>query len=244
MEKRGISQEGLKLIACVTMLIDHVGATLVLEYYLQIRSFELYCIYYAMRLIGRIAFPIFCFLLVEGAHYTRNPRKYAVRLAIGALLSEIPFDIAFFGGITMEHSSVMITLLLGFGMIQAMKKLEGFWKIAVILPFFVAAELLGTDYGGHGIAIIALLALTRGVPYEKLLRAMGLAVLLWFGANIRLGWITVPMEEFALLGLPLIFTYQGRKVTGSKALQWGFYLFYPVHIAVLCGIQWLIFGAA
>ena len=243
MEKKGISQEGLKLIACVTMLIDHVGAALVYRACLENFNMSLYHLYDVMRLIGRIAFPIFCFLLVEGAHYTRNPKKYAARLAVGAVLAEIPFDIAFFGGVTLYQSSVMVTLLLGFAMIQAMKKLEGFWKIAVILPFYVAAELLGTDYGGHGILIIAMLALTRGVTYEKPLRLALLPVLLWFGATISYGRISVPMEIFGLVGVPLIFSYQGRKVTASKAVQWGFYLFYPVHIAVLCVIEWLMFGA-
>ena len=243
MEKRGISQEGLKLVACITMLIDHVGATLVYQICLSSYDMAWFHLYNMMRLIGRMAFPIFCFLLVEGAHYTRNPKKYAARLAFGAVLAEIPFDIAFFGGVTLYHSSVMLTLLLGFAMIQAMKKLEGFWKIAVILPFYVAAELLGTDYGGHGILIIAMLALTRGVTYEKPLRLVLLPVLLWFGATISYGRISVPMEVFGLVGVPLMFSYQGRKVTASKAVQWGFYLFYPVHIAVLCVIEWLMFGA-
>lgn len=243
MEKRGISQEGLKLIACVTMLIDHVAATLVWNYYLEIRSFELYCFYNALRLIGRVAFPIFCFLLVEGAHYTRNPKKYAVRLAVGAVLAEIPFDIAFFDGITMAHSSVIVTLLLGFGMIQAMKKVEGFWKFVVILPFYVAAELLGTDYGGLGIEVIAVLALTRGVKYEKLLQLIGLAMILVPGKAWNLGFMYANMEGFAVLAVIPIFCYSGKKLTGNKVVQWGFYLFYPVHIGVLCVLEWLIFGA-
>ena len=135
MEKRGISQEALKLIACVTMLIDHVGATLVWNYYLHNPTLELYCFYNVLRLIGRVAFPIYCFLLAEGAHYTRNPKKYALRLAVGAALAEIPCDIAFFDGMTLAHSSVMVTLLLGCGMIEAMKRVKGFWKIVIILPF-------------------------------------------------------------------------------------------------------------
>ena len=69
MEKRGLSQEGLKLIACVTMLIDHIGATLVLRMLQSVpmrneQYVQLVAIYYALRIVGRIAFPIFCFLLV------------------------------------------------------------------------------------------------------------------------------------------------------------------------------------
>ena len=100
MEKCGLSQESLKLIACITMLLDHIGATLVLRMVQGMpmpndQYRQLVGIYYAFRIIGRIAFPIFCFLLVEGAYRTRNPKKYGLRLFIGMLLSEIPFDLAF-----------------------------------------------------------------------------------------------------------------------------------------------------
>ena len=80
MEKKGLSQEALKSIACITMLLDHIGATMVRGY--------------TLRIIGRIAFPIFCFLMAEGAYHTKNPRKYCLRLMIGMLLSELPFDLA------------------------------------------------------------------------------------------------------------------------------------------------------
>ena len=85
--KKCLSQEWLKIIACVIMLIDHIGAVLLPQYIW-------------LRYIGRIAFPIYCFLLAEGVHYTKNPQKYGLRLAAGALLSEIPFDLALFGGVT------------------------------------------------------------------------------------------------------------------------------------------------
>lgn len=61
--RRSLSQESLKLIACVTMLLDHIGAVFLPGYYT----------YYALRILGRLSFPIYCFLLVEGAHHTRNP---------------------------------------------------------------------------------------------------------------------------------------------------------------------------
>ena len=92
MRKHGLSQEGLKLLACVTMLIDHIGATLVLRMLqtMSVRNEQYYLlvgIYYTMRIIGRVAFPIYCFLLVEGAYHTRNPKKYGMRLFVGMLLS-------------------------------------------------------------------------------------------------------------------------------------------------------------
>lgn len=242
MQKRGISQEGLKLIACVTMLIDHIGATLVLAYCQQGASMAWVNAYYLMRVIGRIAFPIYCFLLVEGAYNTRSPKKYALRLFIGMLLSEIPFDLAFSGRLDMESSSVMVTLLLGFLMIESMKRGKGFWKLAAILPFFLLAEKLRTDYSGNGIMLIAMLALTKGAKREKLLRLVGFVILLWFGAAIQIGPVSIPMELFGLIGVPLMFCYQGKKRTYSKAAQWAFYLFYPVHLTVLALLEVLLFG--
>lgn len=118
MERKGLSQEGLKLIACLTMLIDHIGAVFVPGYYL----------YYSMRIIGRIAFPIYCFLLAEGFHYTRSPGKYALRLTIGMVLSEIPFDLALEGRLTLAYQSVMVTLLLGLLAAWAMEKCGSWWK--------------------------------------------------------------------------------------------------------------------
>lgn len=249
MKKLSVSQETLKLTATMTMLIDHIGATLVYAAYLSAWNGENYGVsnalvpvYQAMRVIGRIAFPIYCFLLVEGFHHTRNVKKYMKRLAIGMLLSEIPFDLAFSGGLDWTGSSVMVTLLLGCSMMLAMERTKGFWKIAAVFPFGIAADLLGSDYGGHGIAIIAMLNLTRGIPREKLWRTACFAVLLWFGAEVTVLGLTFPMELFGLISLILLFRYQGRKVTKNKWVQLAFYLFYPVHLLVLWGISVLLFG--
>lgn len=249
MKKLTVSQEGLKLTATLTMLIDHIGATLVYAAYLAAwnagdytRSNAMAELYQLMRIIGRIAFPIYCFLLVEGFHYTRNIKKYITRLGIGMLLSEIPFDLAFSGFIDWTSSSVMVTLLLGCLMMMAMRKVKGFWKLVVILPFFLLAELLGTDYAGNGIALIAMLALTKGLPREKLWRTAGFVVLLWFGVTIQLGPVEIPMELFGLIGLIPMFLYDGKKLTRSKWVQWAFYLFYPVHLFVLWLLERIIYG--
>ena len=250
MKKQGISQETLKLIASGTMLIDHIGATLVLSAFYAVIAAEDYAaadswvsLYNIMRLIGRIAFPIYCFLLVEGFRHTRDLKKYTGRLAIGVLLAEIPFDLALNGALfDWSSNSVMLTLLLGVLMMAGMDCFNGWWKLLAVPPFYGIAELLQTDYAGHGILLIAMLALTRGIPHEKLWRTLGFAVLLWFGATISFGPIEVPMEIFGLMALVPIFLYDGRKLTRSKAVQWGFYLFYPVHLLVIWAVHTLIFG--
>lgn len=218
-----LPQEGLKLIACLSMLLDHIGATLVPGW--------------GLRIVGRIAFPIYCFLLSEGAHYTKKPQKYALRLFLCALLSELPFDLALFGGWGWQHQSVMVTLLLGFGCLWTMEKCaNGFLRCLVVVPFALAAEWLNTDYGLGGVLFIALFGLTREAPHRLALQALLMAALIWFvmpGARIPILGKRVPIEMFGLLALIPIGLYSGRKVTYSRAVQWAFYLFYPVHLGIL-----------
>ena len=93
---KGLSGSTLKLIAIVSMLIDHVAAAVIVRVlYAGHWTEQLYQIYRVMRSVGRIAFPIFCFFLVEGFEHTRDRKKYALRLFLFALISEIPFDLAF-----------------------------------------------------------------------------------------------------------------------------------------------------
>ena len=130
-----LSGSALKWIALFTMLIDHIGAVLlecgVLQAYSQnlptSLSYETsYFIFQAdliIRQIGRISFPIFCFLLVEGFHHTSNRKKYALRLFFFALLSEIPFDLALQGTfLEFGYQNVLFTLLFGFLTLWAMEK--------------------------------------------------------------------------------------------------------------------------
>lgn len=219
MKEKLFSQEGLKIVACITMLIDHIGAVLVPEI--------------GLRVIGRLAFPIYCFLLVEGVWHTRSVRKYAVRLAIGTLLAEIPFDLLFFGRLTWEHQSIMVTLLLGLTAVFWGRKKQNYW-----VPFaicFFAAEFLNTDYGGWGVALICMFALTAEHPQEKILQFAGMLLVFWCMDSYRLpiGDVRIPIQFFGMPALIPIWLYSGKKLTHSKAAQAAFYLFYPVHLAVL-----------
>lgn len=237
MKQNGIPQESLKLIACVTMLLDHIGAILVKSMLMSVHRYvpELLWAYYILRCIGRTAFPIFCFLLVEGVSHTHDPKRYALRLAVGAVLAEIPFDLAFYGELTFAHSNVMVTLLLGFGMIQGMKRVTGLWKLLMILPFYLAAEWLHTDYAGEGILMIALFALVRETEHQKLLAVLGMVGLVIFSGDSAgfVEEIPIYLDRCKLLSLLPIFAYNGQKISSKKALQLGFYLLYPVHILVL-----------
>lgn len=226
MIKRSVSQEFLKLIACITMLIDHIGAIFIPGY--------------ALRIIGRLSFPIYCFLLAEGVRRTGNLRRYGLRLAISMMLAELPFDLAFWGRWTWAHQSVMVTLLLGFLALTAMEKCGSpFGKLLITIPFVLLAQWMRTDYGGAGVCLIVLFGMTRDMPHKYLLQLLGMVVIFDQipGLQIRIGGYYLPVQMFAILSLIPIALYSGRKVTGSKLAQWGFYLFYPVHLAVLYCIK-------
>ena len=232
MRKNVLSQEVLKLIACITMLIDHFGHAVVP--YLPVPYMEQ--LYYACRIVGRIAFPIYCFLLCEGMRHTRNPQKYILRLAIGMLLSELPFDILFEGGISWEYQSVMVTLTLGAVMLLCMQKTEKKWlKLLLVIPFAVLAELSKCDYGAGGIATIAVFAL-----FDRLsLQSAALFLVNWQllpSAAVMVFGIVVIIQLFAVAAMIPIALYSGEKRTHSKVVQWAFYLFYPLHLLVL----WMI----
>ena len=231
-----LPQEILKVIACITMLIDHVGLTVFPDLLW-------------LRVIGRLAFPIYCFLLTEGMRHTRHPGKYLLRLGIGVLLAELPFDYLIFDGFTLEHQSVMVTLTLGGIMLLTMDKTPSIpIKALLAIPFAITADTLQCDYGAYGILLIAIFALTD----NRLLQAALVLVinlikdaqyvidaLQYFpswptGAAVkRIFSLRPPVQSFSLAAMIPIGLYSGKKLTRSKAVQMGFYLFYPVHLALL-----------
>ena len=214
--KIGLSQEWLKVIACVTMLMDHIGA-----------AFFPWALWW--RIVGRMAFPIYCFLLAEGLARTRNMKRYGIRLAMGAVLAEIPFDLLFFGGLTLAHQSVMVTLLIGYFMVLWMRRFPR-WKLFALCICAMAAELLCTDYGALGVMIIGLFVLTRDMEHRLLFQTLGLLILNW---TLNGYWV----QMLAVTAMIPIALYNGTKSSHSKAIQRVFYLFYPVHMLVLVLLQ-------
>lgn len=153
--KAGISGSTLKLIAIGIMMIDHIAAVIVIRmlysaaFYDHIQ--ELYHVYTIMRIIGRLAFPIFCFLLVEGLLHTRSAAKYAIRMAIFALVSEIPFDLALYNRpFCFEHQNVFFTLLIGLLVLIGFRFIEGLkedkkWLILIAVAGCIAAGIVLAD---------------------------------------------------------------------------------------------------
>lgn len=217
----------LKLIAICTMFIDHMGATLFPD---------------AMwlRCIGRMAFPIFCFLIAEGCIYTHDRKKYAARLLVFALLSEIPFDLMSGGTVWYPYTqNVLWTLLAGalvcWLMDWALKK-RTVWAFVLTGAVMVAAyrllELVNTDYGGWGMLLVAMFYCVHRAPggaaVKMIAQAFGLVL---FSIAVMGGALSI--ELWSLWALVPVWLYNGQRGFSGKAVQYGFYAFYPVHILIL-----------
>ena len=224
----GISGSTLKLIAIITMFIDHTGATVLRAILrhpdianVQQRKVFWSGVYSLSRDIGRLAFPIFCFLIVEGFLHTRNARKYAGRLFLFALISEIPFDLALKGNwFFPAKQNVYFTLLLGLLVMMGIV-----WITAngtrnmflAVIPSAIGMYLawwIDTDYNYKGVFLIAVLYLMR---YSRLYQCIG-------------GAASVTWELPAPVAFIPVYLYNGKR---GLRMKYFFYWFYPVHLLVL-----------
>ncbi len=210
-----LTQFDLKIIAVLTMLIDHIGMVLY--------PGELW-----LRVIGRISFPIFCFLLTEGYIYTSSKKKYALRLAVFAVLSEIPFDLARNGVLfNWKNQNVFITLLLGLLLIWAYDYFfytNRFLLLGIYIVIMVAAYFSKCDYNAAGVLFIFLFYVFRKKKPLQYLSFSAVDIVCF--ENI---------QYFAILALIPIYLYNEEK--GKKLGKWFFYPFYAVHFLVLAAIK-------
>lgn len=229
---RILSGSVLKLIAVISMFIDHSAVLLGPELaflsspLLTVLGKEI-TLYFIMRKIGRLAFPIFCFLICEGFLHTRNQKRYLLRLFLFALISEVPFNLMLSGDLFLAiKQNIFFTLFLGALLIYISEHTTAEWKKAIVMLLVLyAAIVLKTDYGVGGTALILLIYLLRARP------ALQVAV----AFPLLSGGIA------ALAAFVPINMYNGyRGFIKSSALKYSFYLFYPLHILVLVGIKLIL----
>ena len=215
-----LSASSLKIIAAVTMLIDHVGL-------LFFPGDPLW------RLVGRISFPLFAFLIAEGYRHSRDREAYAFRLGLLALISQMPFMLMLdAAGIEPATLNIFFTLLAGLISIALVDRLTAAQAVPGVLALVGAAELLRFDYGAYGVLMILASALFLR---RRNLGAVVLATLSIVRA-LSFGLASLSMQLFAPFALPFLFAYNGSK--GRALPRALFYWFYPVHMLLL----WLIWA--
>lgn len=224
LDKYGLSQTALKIIAVLSMLIDHSTAVL-LDYH--------HPAYYTLRGVGRLAFPIFCFLIVEGYFHTKSVKKYAMRLFAFALISEVPFDLAFKQKFFyIWNNNVFFTLLIGLLCIWAadvlIEKNKYYIPLAVLAVAAGAflANYLRTDYGWYGVTLIAVFYSFHAF---KPLTIVPFSLLTFYHTDFFNGKFHI--QNWCLLSYIPILLYNGKK--GKLKLKYFFYIFYPAHLIIL-----------
>lgn len=245
----------LKIIACISMLLDHIGLVFDIS---------------ILRIIGRLAFPLYLFLLYNGYKHTSNKLLYAVRLAVFAVISQVPFSLFTTGNVFSLNGNVFVTLFISLILIwitdSMIKHRVAKWASFIPTAVLYSAYHFGfivSDYGAKAVLMsfvfVAIYGDGKGM-LRKLLTALGILcavfnsyIVKWLllpaywltGQNP--GWPTISywqtVQIFSLLALPLIFLYNGKKgkfpigKLNAKTVQYGFYLFYPVHMIALWAIM-------
>ncbi len=236
----------LKLIAIVSMLIDHIGVAIFPQY-----SW--------LRVVGRISFPLICYCLAVGSIYTHNMPRYLLRVAIMGLVSQ-PFYVLALNhitpamraldflqnpvlaalkwyGLSMQYANIMFELLLGLLMIWTIKTKKYILTGVMALVVWYASPYLTTSYGVRGVVLMLLFYVLFDRPLTSLILVCG--YMLWWGVEGRaysIGSVRFGLQTFAVLALPAIYWPCRSRM---KLNKWVFYIFYPLHLAVI--YAWNIF---
>ena len=226
------TSEQLKKIAMGTMFLDHAAAAVIFGCGLNIWNPLAANIGLAMRLTGRMAFPLYAFLLVQGFMWTRDRTKHIIRIALFALISEIPFDLVLAGKYWYPSSqNTMVTLLIGLICLKMLEVLEqryaakeeirflgivlAVWTITVSM---IAAGILKSDYGASGVLLIVLFYLFRHRPTDLAAAGMVGTVLIYgFTVDVLFAWIAIFF----------ISRYNGERGRKMGLMP---YIFYPAHL--------------
>ncbi|XCP86841.1 TraX family protein [Roseburia hominis] len=246
---RGLSANALKMIAMGSMFLDHLGSGIVYHLYLEAcmvdgvdivgdiipeEAKRLHLLYQILRIIGRIAFPVFAYLLVEGFLHTSNWLNYAKRLFWFAVISEAAYDVPWSAD-SFLRQNVLWTFLIGLVMLHHLRleeHLAGRQRngkmIRDILTAMLMAFLIQSDYSALGVLLIAVLYIYRGNYRRQAAAGTVVLVLMTVVQTMlyRMMWIQI----FSVLAFVFLYFYNGERGRGNKYV---FYVFYPLHLLIL-----------
>ncbi|MEE1186334.1 MAG: TraX family protein [Acutalibacteraceae bacterium] len=228
-----LSGATLKLIAIISILADHVNKAIIYPCLESNRGF-LATLSDIFDIIGRIAFPLFCFMIVEGFFKTRNRKKYLLNLLIFGVISEVPFDMFTTGSFyNANWQNVMFTLALVLGTIWIIDILKHKMENKPKVLWYIVSLLI--------VMVMCIVTMMLSLDYEHHAILMGYVFYLFYNKpllQIPFGCLSVYDQPWSLLGFGLILTYNGKRGKQNKMLN---YWFYPVHLLIL-GILRLSLG--
>ena len=221
---RGISSSFLKIFAIALMCIDHFSVA----FFGQDTT--------VLRIIGRVGFPLFAFMIAEGARLTKSREKYMLRLLAFAFVSEIPFDYFVSASVfNIYYQNVFFTLFFGLFVIWCYDLLKtknlGFLGVLPLIAACVGAAFLNTDYGATGVLCIFLFYVFAEKDFTARLTAYAVSIAVLSVNITSTGLYFVNVELYALFALIPIFLYNGER--GFKMNKYFFYAFYPAHMLIL-----------
>lgn len=208
----------IKIIACVTMFLDHI----------KYASPEF--VNYVTVYMGRIAFPLFAFMITEGYVHTKDLNKYKKRLFIFAIISQIPF--MFFRTLTGNwlELNILFGFTLGLIAITIYDKMENkYLALLLNVAIILLAEPLCIEYGWYAVAMVVVLYIFKKNKIWMSVMYIGI-VLLYFFIKGLMNFTGLPFIICTLISLPIILMYNGKK---GKEMKWFFYWFYPVHLGIV-----------
>ncbi len=235
-----LNRFNLKLIALISMFIDHVGAIIGYDTF---RQNDIEWLYFVFRIIGRISFPIFAFFVAEGWFYTRNRKKYFLNMLLFAIISQPIYYFAL--NINVFDFNILFTFcisILLFLLIDNMKKYKSLSFIYImifvlILTMVLILDILGLtiSYGIYGVCLplVFYLLYNSNIKQNRIFLwgiVSVLVVLKWFVLFIFNPQFNIQQiyPLLALFSIPLLMLYNGEK--GNYSFKWLFYIFYPAHL--------------
>ncbi len=220
--KKGLTNNQLKIIALIAMTVDHIGVVLFPDNA-------------AFRIIGRLAFPIFAYMIAEGCKYTKNRKKYLTVIACEALACQLVY-LAAEGSL---YLSIFVTFTLSISLIYALdwaKKEKSFGRISaaaasvvavfficVIMPELLSGTDFGVDYGFFGALTPVVIYFTKDDKRKKLMSLFIMCVLLSFAYG--------DIQYFCVFSVLLLAFYNGER--GKRNIKYFFYIYYPLHLAAI-----------
>jgi hypothetical protein len=224
----GLNSMQLKCLAMLFMFLDHAWATIV--------PGNLW-----MTCVGRLAFPIFAFQIVEGYFLTSDFKKYLKRIFVFALISEIPFNLIISANWFYPfHQNVLFTFFIALICIDVLENKPLVFSIPVTLVLTLLSGLLMVDYGICGVLTVLVFYFSRNKKFGYLFQAVCLIIIncyIYEGQfitfNLNSLTYSFPVQSFAVFSLPIIWLYNGEKGIGGKIARLFGYWFYPLHALFL-----------